>query len=238
MEPAGQGSDSQTALSGSYANLLTVGDYLYAINEAELTTFDIKDTKNPIQIDKQDVGFNIENIYHNEGVLFIGSQNALHIFEISENGIPVRKSETDYFRSEGMTSCDPVIVSDHYAFVTLSSITVPNSPCSRIVAINELRVYDVEDIENPKLISSTSLDIPKGLAIDEQYLFVCLEKRGLAVLDVSKKENPEIINTLGEFESYDVIAKDGLLMIVCPTEIREYDYTDISNIKYLNSIEL
>ena len=236
-DPAGQG-DTQTALSGSYATILTVGNYLYAINDNELTTFDITDPENPIEINKQDVGFKIENIYHSEGVLFIGSERALHIFLINDNGVPERKSETGYFNSEGVTSCDPVIVSGDYAYVTLSTITVPNSPCFRNMPINELRIYDISDIENPKFISATNLEIPKGLAIDEQYLFVCLEKTGLIVLDITNKEEPQEVIKLEGFESYDVIAKDGLLMIVCPTEIREYDYSDITNIKYLNSIDL
>lgn len=228
----------QSSLNGSYAKLLTVGNYLYAINDSELATFDITDKENPIELNKQDVGFKIENIYHSNGVLFIGSESALHIFIIKENGVPERKSETSYFNSAGITSCDPVIVSGNYAFVTLSTITNPNSSCFRSIPVNELRIYDISDIENPVFVTSLNLDIPKGLAIDGQYLFVCLEKTGLVVLDISNIEKPEKVYQLEQFESYDVIAKDGLLMIVCPTEIREYDYSDIQNIKYLNSIDI
>jgi len=228
----------QSTLSGSYATLLTVGNYLYAINDSELTTFNISDTENPIEIDKQDVGFKIENIYHSEGVLFIGSESALHIFVIKQNGVPERKSETNYFNSVGVTSCDPVIVSGGYAFVTLSTFTDVTSPCFREIPINELRIYNVSDIENPQFITAMSLEVPKGLAIDGDYLFVCLAKTGLIVLDVSDKNAPEEITTLKQFESYDVIAKDGLLMIVCPKEIREYNYADINDIIYLNSIDL
>ena len=238
LEPASNDSNYGSILSGSYSSILAVGDYLYAVNDRELSTFDIKDESNPILLDKQNVGFLIENIYYTDGVLFLGSKGALYIFAINEKGIPVKKSETNYFNAEGVTSCDPVIVKNNYAYVTLSTVTIQNSPCFRQLNINELRVYDVEDIENPKLLSQLSLESPKGLAFDNEYLFVCLAFRGIAVIDVSDKTNPQILQILEKFESYDVIATNGLLMVVCPTEIREYDYSDINNIKYLNSLKL
>ncbi len=234
------GSDAsyRETLSGSYSSMMAIGNFLYAINERDLSTFDISDETNPVLIDKQNVGFLIENIYHSDGVLFLGSEGAMYIFVINEKGIPVKKSETTYFNAEGVTSCDPVIVNKNYAFVTLSTVNIQNSPCFRQLNINELRIYDVEDLENPELLSQMSLQSPKGLAFDNDYLFVCLAYKGVAVIDVSDKAEPKIINVLEKFESYDAIAKDGLLMVVCPTEIREYDYSDINNIKYLNSLKL
>ena len=55
--------NSFETLSGSYATLLVVDDYLYAINSTELSTFYIVNSQDPILIDKQNVGFEIENNY-------------------------------------------------------------------------------------------------------------------------------------------------------------------------------
>lgn len=230
-----------STLNGSYARLLTIDNYLYAINEQELTTIDVTDPDQPIVLDKQNVGFDIENLFHYDGVLFIGSQTALHIFLIGPDGIPKRKSQTGYFDPNSfVTSCDPVIVSDNTAYVTLSSVQRDRGfgRCVRTLLINELRIYDVLDINQPELLSTMPLENPKGLAIDGDYLFVCLEFKGLTVLNVKDPKKITEIITFTGFESYDVIAKDGLLMVVCPTEIRQYDYSDINKIQYLSSIEL
>ena len=228
----------QNTLNGSYARLLTVGNYLYAINNEELTTFDISITSDPIEMNKQNVGFSIENIYHHAGVLFIGSSEALHIYEIASDGIPLRKSESRYFAAPNVCPKDPVIARGDIAYVTLSTIELQDGQCFRDLAINELRIFDISDLENPVLLSTTDMKIPKGLGLDGNYLFVCEKESGLKILDVSDSNNPIVINELTEFESYDVIAKEGLLMIVCPSEIRQYDYSDINNITLLSSINL
>lgn len=227
---------SESAVSGSYATLLVVNDYMYGVNDEELATFDLKNDKDPILIDVQNVGFGIENIYHIDGILFIGSVSALHIYGIQNNGIPVSSSTTNYFEAD-MTSCDPVISDGQFAYVTLST-SAAVGPCGRWEQINELRIYNVEDVNNPILVSTTLMEFPKGLAIDGDYLFVCEGNSGLKVFNILDRENPTEIDFIEGFETFDVIAKDGLLMVTNSTEIRQYDYTDINNIIYLSSIDL
>lgn len=230
--------DIQPVINGSYSKMLTVGNYLYAINKTELSTYNIENPSIPVFVDKQDVGFNIENVYHNLGVLFIGSETALHIFEINTKGVPIRKSETSYFRSEGITSCDPVISDGNLAYVTLSTASFGSSRCRRTVQINELRIYDIENINSPVLLSTTHMEGPKGIALKDKYLFVCEDYAGLKIVDVSNPSEPVIISKLEGFRSYDVIVKNDILMIVCPTEIRQYDFSDIENIEFLSSLKL
>lgn len=226
---------SESSISGSYATLLVVNDFMYGVNDQELATFDLKNDKDPILIDLQDVGFGIENIYHIDGILFIGSTTTLHIYEIQSSGIPISRSETAYFDGS-MTSCDPVISDGDFAYVTLA--TTLSGPCARWVQINELRIYNVENIEEPTLLSVTEMEFPKGLAIDGEHLFVCEGNSGLKVFDVTNRENPIEIEFIEGFETFDVIAKDGLLMVTNKSEIRQYDYSDINNIIYLSSIDL
>ncbi len=229
-----------TTLNGSYATLLAVDQFLYALNEEELSTFDISDTNNPIEVDKQNVGFEVENIYHNAGVLFIGSSTALHIFTIGADGIPVRQNETQYNFEEqpDWQPCDPVVADDQYAYVTLSTSAEGLGPCGGRVWINELRIYDITDLTQPDLISITEMEFPKGLAVEGDYVFVCEGLSGVRLFDVSDRTAPSLMWVDEGFESYDIILKDGLMMIVGPQAIRQYDYTDINNIQYLSSIDL
>lgn len=225
-----------STITGSYATLLTVGDFLYAINDSELTTFDISTTEDPMKVSIQDVGFDVENIFHQNGVLFIGSSSALHIFEIREDGIPKRVSQTDYELLEVWCSNDPVIVKGDYAYVTLSTTRI--NECNRFQNQNELRVYDVSDPSNPKLEFTEFVEFPKGLTIRDNTLFVCLEQSGFVMYDISVPNAPEFFNSELGFPAYDIIAKDDLLMVVSPEELRQYDISDVNDIIYLSSIDL
>ncbi len=229
----------KSTLNGSYAHVLAVENYLYAINSSELISFDISSPDNPIEIDRKELDIKIENLFQINGILFVGSQEKLLIYKLQSDGVPVLKSDNDYFISDGITACDPVISQGDYAYVTLSSYGSERINCiSRSTLFNELRIYDISDIENPQLLSRLNLNFPKGLSIDGNYLFVCEAKAGFKVIDVEDPDSPKILTSVGIFQTYDVIAKDGLLMVVCPTEIRQYDYSDINNISYLSSISL
>ena len=232
-------SQSNITLSGSYATLLIVDNFLYAINEEELTTFDITDNKDPKELNKQNVGFDIENIYHNAGVLFIGSSTTLYIFSINEIGIPVKKSETEYnFDNQEWQPCDPVIANDEFAYVTLSTSIEGLGPCGGRVSINQLRIYDISDFSAPVLISITEMEFPKGLAIDQDVLYVCEGNLGVKVMDVSDPSAPILIDFLDGFQSYDLILKGNLMMVVGPSEIRQFDISDVNDIVYLSTINL
>jgi len=232
-----QGSVQET-LNGSYAHIVVVNDYLYAINSSELVSFNISVPEKPVEIDRKKFDVEIENVFHSNGILFVGSQANLFIYEIQDNGVPKLKSDNDYFISDGITACDPVISSGKYAYVTLSSSygRLRTNCVTRSTLFNELRIYDISNTENPILLSRLELSYPKGLAIDGNILFVCEEQDGVKVIDVENPKNPVILHSLGKFVSYDVIAKEGVLMVVGPDQIRQYDYTDIENISFLSSI--
>lgn len=230
---------SSGTLSGSYATMLPVDGFLYVVDDTDITTYDIEDSLNPVLIDKQNVGFEIESLFHYDGVLLIGSTTAMHIFTIDENGIPLRQSETEYTFSinEEWTSCDPIVANDKYAFVTLSTSQFVEEGCfswNRVA--NDLRIYNIENFQEPELISITEMDFPKGLALTGDYLFVCEGNLGIKLFDVSNKNQPIVIWSDLTFESFDVILKDGLMMVVGPDALRQYDYTDINNITFIESI--
>jgi hypothetical protein len=230
---------SGSVANGSYSTMITVGDYLYRVSTMDLATFDISDGSTPVLIDEQDVGFEIESIFHTNGVLFIGSSLALHIFTIEADGIPARASETAYGDFDvDQTPCDPVVADEEYAFVTLSTIVGTSGPCSRPVAINQLRVYDVIDITAPDLLATYDLVQPKGLAIDGDLLFVCDGSAGLRIYDRTDALNLEELYHFTGFTTFDVIARGGLLMVVGPDNIYQFDYTDRDNVIQLGTIKL
>jgi len=200
-----QESDSPplSGTNSSYSSLLTLGDFMYQVNSTSIVTFDISNPAEPKEIDKQIVGFDIESISSFGGVLFIGSGEALHIFEVGNDGIPERRSQTNYSEfEEDQTPCDPVVSDGKHAFVTLStSLFLEEGPCNRAEPVNELRIYNVTDITKPEEVNRVEMNGPKGLAVDGDFLFVC----------------------------------DG---VIGKGELRQYDYSDITQMALLSTLDL
>lgn len=234
------GTSDEGEIVGKYKTLVAVDNFLYAVNHTQLITFDMTDKENPVEVDKKDVGMDIENLYHVDRALFIGSQTNLHIYQIAENGIPTKKSDTPYIRfGDEITTCDPVIADQDIAYVTLSSDFWNRvNGCPTLVTINELRAYDVADLENPQLKGVYQLNNPMGLSIDGDYLFVSDGDAGVAIFEVDHDGYATLINTIPGFPTYDLSAENNKLLVVSEEEIRQYDYSDINDIKLYSTLSL
>lgn len=225
-DKSGSGNSGQT-LSGSYAKILKINNNIYAIDKSNLTTFAIKEN-GVDKIDVQDVGFNIENLFNHQDLLFIGSQSGMFIYQISESGIPKKKAQENYFSLPGIRFCDPVIADSEYAYVTL--MTTTEGACRRRFQINELRIYDVRNITSPLLISTTQMEGPKGIGVKGNLLYVCDGENGLKVMDISDKTHPKVINTIEGFKAFDLIINGNKLSVIGEDKLKQYDITDPENI--------
>ena len=116
-------------------------DYLYTVDSYDLKTFDIKDRLNPKITSEVNLGWGIETIFPYGENLFIGAQSGMHIYGL-EN-----KEEPNYISSyEHVTSCDPVVVQDSYAYVTLRG----GSECMGFN--NQLDIVDISNLNKPQAI--------------------------------------------------------------------------------------
>lgn len=240
------GDPSQDGINSSYTAVVAVEDRLYYVDSDELFTADITNPDAITVMDKQRVGENLETVFFTNGLLFIGSGPALYIYALDSLGMPSKYSETSYSNFDGeVYPCDPVVADDDYAYVTLSSVqtaavqitwffSLPILACTREVEINQLMIYDISDLQQPILESTLDLNNPKGLAIEDDILFVCDGDAGLKVIDVSDRRQPVIIEEMTDIHTYDVIAKDSLLVVTGPSEIAQYDYSDLSDIELLS----
>lgn len=229
--------DASNTQSGSYATMITISNFLYVINKTEITTFDVSNPSRPLQVNKQEVGFDIESLYHYQGLLLIGSANNMYIFSIGDDGIPKQKSTTQYNETFGAEVCtnDPIVVKDNWAYVTLSSTV---QTCGGFRFINELRVYDIKDVNSPKLLKTINMSSPKGLGFGKNHLFVCDQTDGLVVYNIEDPLEPIKVSTFGGFAGFDLIVKDTLLIVVAKDKLLQYDISDENDIKYLSKIDL
>jgi hypothetical protein len=225
---------SSEGKGGSMARFCIVGDFLFTVDQNSLKTFDISDSKNPEFYVGRSQGLEsgIETIFPMDSLIFIGSQNGMYIFRLSNRGFLQHLSTTSHIRS-----CDPVVAAGNYAYVTLNS---NNVGCGR--TSNLLQIYDITDVENPEWINDVrGFSSPMGLGIDGDKLFVC--DNGLKVFDITNRKLPKQIDDLHSAgihnvsDAYDVIPLSKCLILVASSGIYQLDYKGES-LRLLSKIEV
>lgn len=212
--------DSFSGVSGSMARFTCIGNRLYVVDDTYLQTFDISDTSkiNRTSSVVASWGSSIETIFPKDSLLFLGSTRGMYIFSLKAPDKPSFLSVIEHF-----TSCDPVVVQGKYAYVTLRTDNDVFS-CSR--GVNQLHVIDVSNLSEPVTKGIYEMKNPRGLAVDGTKLFVC-DGMDLAVLDVT---DPLHVTELKRFEldgtPYDVIARNGNLMLTYSAGLRQFSYSN------------
>lgn len=218
---------SNTGTGGSLAKFTINGNYLYTVQANFLKVYDIQNASAPVL--KSTVNLNnsgVETIFNNGDYLFFGTQNGMLIYDISTPLMP------DYVSTYShVLSCDPVVVSGKYAWVTLST----GSACGR--GVNQLELIDISNIYNPQLKQIYTFSKPRGLAVSGNYLYLCDEISGFRVLDISDPMQADIIAMLSQIKAFDVIYKGGMLTLTASDGIYQYDATDPSNLKFVSKIK-
>lgn len=227
-----------TGTAGSYAQFMIVGDYLYTIDNKTIKTLSLEDPTAPELINTQDIGDRIESIFNLDNRLFIGSGSGLYIYTIQDNGIPNYTSHFSYDIFP-IYPCDPVVANNSFAFVTLNTVLSGSSCRGNIdVQVNELVIFDITDISNPQIINEYPLSGPKGVGLDGNTLFVCDNEEGLKIFDVTNKLDIKLISHQDGFKAYDVIPLGGLLLVVGPENLYQFDYSDLDNIHEVSRISI
>ncbi len=224
-------------VAGSYTRLLTVGNFLYAVDNTSIITYDVSNADNPVEVNRTDVGLAVETIFHLDGNLFIGSREGMFTYTIAADGHPERRGQFDYSRltNNMVQPCDPVVADSKTAYATLYTGTGRDN-CGRSQTIEMLVVMDIRNLDKPELITTVDVRSPRGLSLDGDLLFVCNDINGFTVFDVSTPSSPRIIEQTRDLTAWDAIAKDGVLIVVGTKELVQYDYSDPNNLVELSRL--
>lgn len=205
---------SNTGIAGSLARFCISGNFLYALDFKDLSVIDISNPGNPVLTTKVAVGTEAETIFPLGNWLFLGTQTGMLIFQIGADGVPGFRSSYEHVRS-----CDPVVADGQYAYVTLRSNGCPVEGG----LTDRLEVLDISNVAQPELIGSYGLNEPYGLGLRENILFVCDGSFGVKVFDVSDPTVPQLLAQINDIDARDVIALNGLILVIGPENIYEYD---------------
>lgn len=208
-------SPSGTGKGGSMARFTVAGEHLYVVDHRNLHIYNVSDPATPTKIKEVTLGVNIETIFPYQEKLFIGSQDGMHIYSLAEPESPVHLSTYRH-----VTSCDPVVVQDNLAYVTLRT----GNNCFR--GRNQLDIIDISNPTNPQLIRTYPMTNPFGLGIDGNTLFICEGEHGLKVFNVEDPENIVEIDGRPNLHSFDVIPSNQNLILTGNDGVFQYNYAD------------
>jgi hypothetical protein len=213
-----------TGVAGSLARFAIVGDNLYTVTSTNVKIFDIQNASDPVFKVDQPFGFGIETIFPLGNTLFIGSEQGMYIYDISNPLSP--KLESMY---RHILSCDPVVANQQFAYVTLSSGA---TRCSR--GLNQLEVIDITNKKQPQVSKIYQMSNPQGMALNGNDLFVCDDQ--VKWFDTTNSPNlvqKGIINV----KAHDAIAINKTLMLIGEKGLSQYDYSGANPI-FLSEIKI
>jgi len=225
--------------NNTYKETATIGDFMYQVEADLLSTFDISDPISMKFIDEKRLNSRIESLTSFGEVLFIGSGGSLISFKINSEGIPVEDNVVPLMTfSPDQTECDLMVVDNNVAYVALINHNNPNQSCIRSMNDNTIQIYDIETLSSPTLLSSLSLTDVKDVAVDGTLLFVSDGTNGFKVYDSSDSANLIELYVFDDFTTHDVVVNNGMLIAAGADELRQYDYSDIDDIREVSRIEL
>lgn len=215
----GMGTTPSSGVGGSLARFTLAFNHLYMVDNNKLDVYDVNDPTNPVLKNTVWLTSGIETIYPYQDKLFIGSTTGMFIYSIATPAEPVFLANAVHARS-----CDPVVASGKYSYVTLRSGTL----CGPTEDV--FNVYNISDITSPVLTASLALPTPHGLGIQDNAVYVCLQKNGLSVVDVSDPSAPKESTRIADADwFYDVIPVNDLLICYTNKGLALYDIKNRMN---------
>jgi hypothetical protein len=223
------GSGGGVGVGGSMARFGITGTTLYAVDNMDLHIFSISNPQKLVLRREFNAGWTIETMFILGTNMFLGTQSGMRIFDISTPTSPMYVS--DFWH---LTGCDPVVVREDLAFVTLRG----GNACGNNV--NQLVVLSVKDIQKPVELRTYPMENPYGLGVDGNTLFICDGFAGLKIYDITDplSINKHLLAHFPDIQTYDAIPLDGVLMLIGDDGLYQYDYTMVSDIRLLSKIEV
>ncbi len=244
-EGGGSGGSSQsgstankggTGVGGSMARFTISGDKLYTLNNRTINVFDIAIPDQPLFEISQPVPYDVETLHAYGDYLYVGASSGVYIYDHNLDRVG---------RFTHLRSCDPVVIEDGIAYVTLSS----GGFCRVDGGENSLEFLDVSDPIHPRYIGKKNMVHPTGIAVDGDKLFVCDGPGGLKLFDLNvtrPAENnesnasdsnssalPQVALTFdragsqADIDCYDLIAHKNLLVVSNGDDVRQFDYSHL-----------
>jgi len=220
---------SPAGIGGSMARFGLVGNHLLAVDNSSYYNFDLTNAANPSLELKIGMSWGIETMFLSGSNMFLGTQNGMLIYNVADVNAPVYVS--NFWHATG---CDPVVVQNNRAYVTIRG----GNACGSL--INRMDVLDITNLKSPTLMRSYNMTGPYGLGIDGDVLFVCDGTDGLKVYNAADPYliSEHLIATFKDINAYDVIPLGNSLLMIGSDGFYQYNYSNLNDIKQISSIKV
>jgi hypothetical protein len=220
-------SGSGIGVGGSMARMGIKDKALYLVDKSTLKVFDLTNKAIPEKVNDIYPGWNVETMFLRGNQMFLGTSTGMSVLDISSPFYPYTLTFFTHARS-----CDPVIVEDTLAYITLRTGT----NCGGIQ--NVLDVVSIKDITKPVQVVSYFMTNPHGLGKSGDLLFICDGSAGLKVYNAAdpKQILGNLIYTYPDIQAYDAIPIGKILLLIGDDGLYQYSYSDVKNITLLSKI--
>jgi hypothetical protein len=220
-------SGSGVGVGGSMARFGIKDDVLYVLDQSTLKVFDISTKTNPVKHNDIYAGWGVETMFLTDKTMFLGTTTGMNVYDISD---PLAPHSMTFFSHA--RSCDPVVVDDTLAYITLRTGT----NCGG--TLNILSVVNIKNLNSPIPVKTYGMTNPHGLGKDGDLLFICDGSAGLKIYDASDPRTikDHLIYTYANINAYDVIPIGNVLVLIGDNGLYQYDYSNVQSIRLLSSI--
>lgn len=217
-------------IGGSMARFGLNGDMLYTVDSKMMHIFNVANDDQINQKNKQEAGLDIETMFIHDGHMFLGTMSGMLVYSLAEPENPVKIHSYSHVRS-----CDPVVVQDHIAYITLRG----GNECGHIVS--KLDILSLgQNYKSSTLLYSYNMQEPYGLGIDDEILFVCDGQEGLLIYEASDLATikQKKIAQFPDIDAFDVIPFNDYLFMIGKDGFYQYDYSNLQDIQQVSFIEV
>lgn len=219
---------STYGVAGSMARFGLYKNMLYIVGQYNLYTFKLNSASDASLLNTSYVSWNVETIFITDNHMFLGTQNGMIV-----ESLEVPESPAQIATYSHITACDPVIVKDDLAYVTLKGGTTCRGTVNQLDVIRMSNGYSKFE-----LLKSYPMYGPQGLGIDDELLFICDGDAGLKIYNTSDPLSitNNMIASFPLINAYDVIPMNNYLFMIGEKGFMLYDYSNVQNIKQIGFI--
>ncbi len=207
------GSPSQ---GSSYAVFGVIDTFLYYVDGYSIITMSIAQPQNPVVLSTTPVSWDLETLFPTERFLFVGAATGMYVMD--------RISNPTSPRYIGMFShaqaCDPVVVNDTVAFVTLRGGNTCGATHDAFLSVS------VADATAPYLLDEVNPRTPYGLAVRDTLVYVAKGYNGFALYSAASPSSLQIVATWPSDIAKDFIWYRDMLYVMTFGTVNAYDVRD------------
>lgn len=227
FESSNSGSSTGTGIAGSITKFTIIHNHLYVMEGFNLHPINIQ---NPLALEAQTpirIWRDVETLFPHGEHIFMGTTTGMLIYSVANPNAPNPISEVNH-----LTACDPVVVKDNYAYVTVRS----GRNCGG--EINQLDVVDITNLNQPFIAKSYPMHNPHGLGVDANLLFICDGDAGLKVFNNSNplEVGDLLIHQFQNIQATDIIPHNNVAIMIGNDGLYQYDYSNPNDIQLLSKI--